>query len=69
MFVIAQKCKLLSLDTSSSKTGWACFEDAKYKSSGVINFDTNEFKKKYKGNSDKRVEDMCLAIIDLLKTP
>ena len=58
---------MLSLDTSSSKTGWACFEDAKYKSSGVINFDTNEFKKKYKGNSDKRVEDMCLAIFDLLK--
>ena len=67
MFTIAQKCKLLSLDTSSSKTGWACFEDAKYKKSGVINFDTNECKKKYKGNSDKRIEDMCLAIIDLLK--
>ena len=67
MFIIAQKCKLLSLDTSSSKTGWSCFEDAKYKKSGVINFDTNECKKKYKGNSDKRIEDMCSAIIDLLK--
>ena len=67
MFIIEQKCRLLSLDTSSSKTGWACFEDAKYKKSGVIDFDTNECKKRYKGNSDKRLEDMCLAIIDLLK--
>ena len=31
--ILAQKCKLLSLDTSSSKTGWAYFEDAKYKKS------------------------------------
>ena len=58
---------MLSLDTSSSKTGWAIFENAKYKTSGVINFDTNECKKKYKGNSEQRLEDMCLAIINLLK--
>ena len=64
---IAEKCKLLALDTSSSKTGWAMFENAKYKKSGVINFDTNECKKKYKGNSEQRLEDMCLAIINLLK--
>lgn len=64
---IAEKCKLLALDTSSSKTGWAIFENAKYKKSGVINFDTNECKKKYKGNSEQRLEDMCLAIINLLK--
>ena len=43
------------------------FENAKYKKSGVINLDTNECRKKYKGNSDKRIEDMCLNIIDLLK--
>lgn len=67
VFVIAQKCKLLALDTSSSKTGWACYENAKYKKSGVIDFDTKECKKKYQGNSEKRLEDMCLAIIDLLK--
>lgn len=59
--------KLISLDTSSSKTGWAIFENAEYKESGVINLDTNECKKKYKGNSDKRIEDMCLSVIKLLK--
>lgn len=58
---------MISIDSSSSKTGWTYFEDAKYKESGVIDFDTNECKKKYKGNSDKRIEDMCLAIINLLK--
>lgn len=64
---MAQKCKLLSLDTSSSKTGWAYFENAKYKKSGVIDLDTKECKKIYKGNSEKRIEDMCLAVFDLLK--
>ena len=58
---------MISIDSSSSKTGWAYFENANYKTSGVIDFDTNECKKKYKGNSDKRIEDMCLAIINLLK--
>ena len=67
MFIIAKQCKLISLDTSSSKTGWAYFVAGEYKKSGVIDFDTNECKKKYKGNSDKRIEDMCLSIIDLLK--
>lgn len=67
VFIIARKCKLLSLDTSSSKTGWAYFENARYKKSGVIDLDTKECKKKYKNNSDKRVEDMCLAVWDLLQ--
>ena len=67
MFKIAQKCKMLALDTSSSKTGWAMFENSKYKKSGIINFDTNECKKKYKGNPEQRLEDMCLAIINLLR--
>ena len=67
VFIIAQKCKLLSLDTSSSKTGWAYFENARYKKSGVIDLDTKECKKKYKNNSDKRIEDMCLAVWDLLQ--
>lgn len=67
VFEIAQKCKMISIDSSSSKTGWTYFENAQYKKSGVIDFDTNECKKKYKGNSDKRIEDMCLAIINLLK--
>ena len=55
------------MDTSSSKTGWAYFENAKYKKSGVIDLDTKECKKIYKGNSEKRIEDMCLAVFDLLK--
>lgn len=33
----------------------------------MINLDTNECKKKYKGNSDKRICDMCLNIINLLR--
>lgn len=64
---IAQKCKLLSLDTSSSKTGWAYFLDGKYKKSGVIDLDTKENRKKYKDNSDRRIEDMCLAVWGLLQ--
>ena len=64
---VAQKCKLISIDSSSSKTGWAYFENGEYKKSGVLNFDSNECKKKYKGNSDKRIEDMSLAIFNLLK--
>lgn len=58
---------MISIDSSSSKTGWCYYENAKYKKSGVINFDTNEHKKKYKGDSEQRLEDMCLAIINLLR--
>ena len=67
VFKVAQKCKMLSLDTSSSKTGWAYFLSGKYKKSGVIDLDTKECKKKYKDNSEKRIEDMCLAIWNLLQ--
>lgn len=65
--IISDRTKLLSLDSSSSKTGWALFENAEYIESGVIDLDTNECKKRYKGNSDKRIEDMCLNVINLLK--
>ena len=58
---------MLSLDTSSSKTGWAYFENARYKKSGVIDLDTKECKKKYKNKSDERIRDMCLAVWDLLQ--
>ena len=64
---MAQKCKLLSLDTSSSKTGWAYFEDTKYKKSGIIDLDTKECKKKYKNNSDNRIKDMCIEVLNLLQ--
>lgn len=68
VFEISQKCRMISIDSSSSKTGWAYFLDGKYNKSGVIDLDTKECRKKYKDNSDKRVEDMCLAVWELLQT-
>lgn len=59
--------KLISIDSSSTKTGIAIFENATYIKSDVINLDTKQDKKKYRGNSDKRIEDMCLAIIEILE--
>lgn len=55
------------MDSSSSKTGYAIFDNGLYKESGLIDFDTKEYKKKYKDNSEKRIEDMCLEIINVLK--
>ena len=55
------------MDTSSTKTGWAYFLDGKYKKSGVIDLDTKECRKKYKDNSSRRLEDMCLAVWNLLQ--
>lgn len=63
---IKKQTKLISLDTSSSKTGWALFENGKYIKSNVIDLDTKECKKIYKENSDKRIEDMCLSVWNLL---
>lgn len=65
--IINKVTRLISLDTSSSKSGYAIFDNAKYVKSGVIDLDTKECKKKYKGDSDKRIEDMCLSIINILK--
>lgn len=58
--------RLISLDTSSSKTGWALFEDGIYIKSGVINLDTSECKKKYKNNAEQRIKDMSFSIWDIL---
>ena len=60
------KTKMISMDTSTTKTGWAYFENSVYISSGVINLDTKESKKKYKNNTDLRIKDMCLNIFSLL---
>ena len=65
VFGIAQKCKMLSLDTSSSKTGWAYFLAGRYKKSGVIDLDTKECKKKYKDKTSqedqtKKAQEMML---------
>lgn len=57
---------MISLDTSSSKTGWAKYQDGTYIESGVINLDTYQHKKKYKNNYDKRIEDMSLELYQLL---
>lgn len=59
--------RLISIDSSSTKTGWALFESGKYIKSNIINLDTSECKKKYKNNSEQRIEDMCLHIINLLR--
>lgn len=59
---------MISLDTSTSCTGWAYYENATYKRSGVIDLGVNTLKKKYQGNSDQRVKDMCLAVIRLLES-
>ena len=58
--------KLISLDTSTTKTGWAYFENGNYIKSGVINLDTSECKKKYKSNSDLRIKDMSMEVWDML---
>lgn len=53
-------CKLVSLDTSSSCTGWSVFLNGKYTSSGVINL------KKFKGSGQERMDEMCISIARLL---
>lgn len=59
--LMAKKCKLISLDTSSTKSGWAYFENAKYKESGVIDLS------KYKGGSEDRLKEMCLNLLTILE--
>ena len=55
---------ILSLDTSSTKTGWAFFFFNTYNQSGVIDLTTKENKKL---SSDDRIKKMCLNIFDLIK--
>lgn len=56
---------LMSIDSSSRKTGWAIFSNGEYFKSGVVNFDTTECKKKYKNDSFKRMKDMANEIIKI----
>ena len=65
VYRIQDKVKMISLDTSSTKTGWAYFENGEYVISDVINLNTKDLQKKYKGKSDDRIRDMCLNIINL----
>lgn len=55
---------LLSLDTSSSKTGWAFFIDDKYSKSGLIDLTTRENRKL---SSEDRIGKMCLTIFELIE--
>ena len=53
-------CKMVSLDTSSSETGYAVFEDAEYKLSGIL--------VPNKGlTGQPKMDDMCKQIVGLLK--
>lgn len=54
----------LSLDTSSTRTGWAFFVNKIYNQSGIVDLTTKENKKL---SSDDRIEKMCLNIFDLIK--
>jgi len=51
---------LISLDTSSSKTGWTFFIDGKYIDHGLIDLS------KSKLSSDERIKKMCLEILKVL---
>lgn len=55
---------LLSLDTSSTRTGWAFFIEGKYSKSGVIDYTSKEAKKL---SSDERIREMCLRIFEIVK--
>lgn len=57
---------MISIDSSTSVTGWAKFENGNFVESGVIDLNTYQHKKIYKNNLDKRVEDMGLKILELL---
>lgn len=50
---------ILSLDTSSSSTGWALYVNGEYHSSGVIDL-------KKEKNSETRLQKMVLEIFDLI---
>lgn len=51
-------CKVVSLDTSSSSTGWAYFIDGEILQHGCI---TSKIK-----DSEKRMKEMCLSALQLL---
>ncbi len=58
------KYRMLSLDTSSTVTGYAYYEAGVLVESGVINKNTKEYKKM---DSESRLNDMCKDIYALLK--
>ena len=54
-----KKQKVLALDTSTSKTGWALFINGKYAESGVIDFHREK-------KAEERIRKMCLAVATLI---
>lgn len=54
-----KKYKVLALDTSSNKTGWALFINGKYAESGVIDLHKHK-------DAEERIKKMCLAITALI---
>lgn len=54
-----KKIKVLALDTSSNKTGWALFINGKYAESGLIDLSKNK-------NVEERIKKMCLTITTLI---
>lgn len=54
-----KKWKVLALDTSSNKTGWALFVNGKYAESGVIDLSKNK-------NAEDRIKKMCFSITTLI---
>ena len=55
-----KKYRLMSIDSSSSKTGYAVYDAGVLTESGVLNMSA-------KKDKEARLEDMCLALIDTLK--
>lgn len=53
------KTRLASIDSSSTKTGWAIFDNGEYKHSGVIDLHSEK-------NSELRAKNMCIALLELL---
>lgn len=53
------KYKLISLDTSSSSTGWSYFEDGRYVESGIINL-------KHIKDTQNRIRQMVIEINELI---
>ena len=54
-----KKIKVLALDTSSNKTGWALFINGKYAESGIIDLSKNK-------NTEERIKKMCLSVAALI---
>ena len=51
--------KLIGLDTSSSCSGYSIFINGIYSNSGILNY-------KNEKNSNKRLQEMCIALLSFL---